>query len=848
MKRKGGGEAGVVVSPLAALLVLLLLLCAEGVEGDTQRVLFIGNSYSFNLPGLYKAVTEATIPGRTVVVDSVLVGGAFLSTHATDSSVTQKLAAGDFDFLVLQEQSIVTTAPHQVEPLFEAARVAGATVVNYETWGRRYAFPGNDRQENVEHLFDYFQNRCINITIAPAGRTFGSIYEEDLQGSGVEPGGDSTSRFYRLYSSDGSHPSGLGLYLVSLSMFFAMNTDYPTGGAVGHVPAGVPVSDAEAVLRHVREQRLLYPPPNMRMQGWWELDRVPGGPPDYWRYHIHFEQQGFKACYSPFNASRQCDQTYNTSYSNGVFTVEGNGTQVVLDAVDPLNTVEWGGAPYKKKYKMLYEKCGEVAVTPAPHTYSPDTPAPPLPSSCEESWNHTHQGDITFLVSDNPPQYQTFFVSEPCSWWYDHYIYENMTDHEARTELAGLSMCAPCGPPACYPYCSSSAPETDGPPTPAPVTGTPISAAPITGTPTALPSSAPVTGTPTAPPTPAPVTGTPISAAPITGTPTALPSAAPVTGTPTSPITGAPTALPSSAPITGTPTAQLTLPPMTGTPTALPSLAPMTTTPTAQPSSAPVTGTPTTQPSPAPITGTPTAQPTLPPMTGTPTSLPSPAPITTTPTAQPSSAPVTGTPTAQPSSAPVTGTPTAQPSPAPITGTPTAQPTSAPITTTPTAQPSSAPVTGTPTALPSPAPITGTPTAQPTPAPITGTPTALPSHAPTTLTPTAQPSAGTPTGGPAVTWTPGNGGPVEEEEEKKKKKGGGKNWTWLIVLGVLGGVALCAGAGFLVVRSRQHAQLEQKLVQDLLSQGDVQELAQCEAGVVEEVNTQRPARGSVVRL
>eukprot|EP00754_Rhynchopus_humris_P003599 Rhum_TRINITY_DN11891_c0_g2::Rhum_TRINITY_DN11891_c0_g2_i1::g.47608::m.47608 len=147
----------------ASLTWACALLCVASVSGQTnQRVLFIGNSYTFgnDLPNLYRQLATSLLPGVAVTVDSDTAGGRRLAQAAQSASVLQKLAAGSFDFLVLQEQSIVGGAPAvgsyapddwkvmrraseaAIRNVFTpAANNAGATVVFFATWGRRKEEP-----------------------------------------------------------------------------------------------------------------------------------------------------------------------------------------------------------------------------------------------------------------------------------------------------------------------------------------------------------------------------------------------------------------------------------------------------------------------------------------------------------------------------------------------------------------------------------------------------------------------------------------------------------------------------------------------------------------------------------
>ena len=71
----------------------------------TKKVLFLGNSYTYvnNLPQIVADV--ATSMGDTLIFDSNTPGGYSLFGHLTDTISLGKIAEGNWDYIVLQEQS-----------------------------------------------------------------------------------------------------------------------------------------------------------------------------------------------------------------------------------------------------------------------------------------------------------------------------------------------------------------------------------------------------------------------------------------------------------------------------------------------------------------------------------------------------------------------------------------------------------------------------------------------------------------------------------------------------------------------------------------------------------------------
>merc|ERR1719323_767274 len=104
--------------PWAALPLLLLLRLAVAGGVATQRVLFVGNSYTFvnDLPHTYQSLAESRLPGLQVTVDSDATGARSLGEASRVGSCRAKVQAGGYDFLVLHDQSCVPGIPDDFFP------------------------------------------------------------------------------------------------------------------------------------------------------------------------------------------------------------------------------------------------------------------------------------------------------------------------------------------------------------------------------------------------------------------------------------------------------------------------------------------------------------------------------------------------------------------------------------------------------------------------------------------------------------------------------------------------------------------------------------------------------------
>ncbi len=219
-----------------AVLILLLSLCAlafrppcGGAVGETRpvRVLFIGNSYTYfnNLPEIFAKLAQA---GGRGAVEAVMAapGGWRLKDHWEKGDARRILGRGRFDFVVLQEQSLLGTALYLdgrprvgSDEFFHAfatrwaaeIRAAGAVPVFYLTWARKIV-PEDQTALNRAYLRAAAESRA---KIAPAGLAWAEVLKRH---PAIE-----------LYYDDGSHPSPAGSYLAACAVYAAIFGRNPRG-------------------------------------------------------------------------------------------------------------------------------------------------------------------------------------------------------------------------------------------------------------------------------------------------------------------------------------------------------------------------------------------------------------------------------------------------------------------------------------------------------------------------------------------------------------------------------------------------------------------------------------------
>ena len=231
---KGGGSGieGVVRS-LLILLGLMVATPALGAEsvvelrkrlsGKEGRILFVGNSYSFEVPGVVARMVRER--GGKVVVEQVTKGGWTLRKHAESEDTLEKIREGKWDVIVLQEQSQMPSFGKKArerdlnpfaKALADEARKAGAQPVFFLTWGRR----DGDQRNHPEDTYGGMQIR-LETGYREAAVSAGSAL--------VVPVGKAWAREMKagrgkgLYAKDGSHPTAEGVRLsakVFVEFFF----------------------------------------------------------------------------------------------------------------------------------------------------------------------------------------------------------------------------------------------------------------------------------------------------------------------------------------------------------------------------------------------------------------------------------------------------------------------------------------------------------------------------------------------------------------------------------------------------------------------------------------------------
>jgi len=193
-------------------------------HANPLRVLFVGNSYSFKIPKVFEKLAKSE--GKKIVVGQVTRGGWTLAKHAASQETLGRISGGNWDVVVLQEQSMLPAFPagqrnQQMNPpakkLVDAVRSSGAIPVFFLTWGRRdgdkinaAVFPNDTYAAMQKRLITGYQAAAQyagGVHIIPVGKVWSA-----LRRVGKDKG---------LYAADGSHPASRGNYLGACVFYVA---------------------------------------------------------------------------------------------------------------------------------------------------------------------------------------------------------------------------------------------------------------------------------------------------------------------------------------------------------------------------------------------------------------------------------------------------------------------------------------------------------------------------------------------------------------------------------------------------------------------------------------------------
>ena len=199
----------------------------DGPPGDT-RVLFVGNSYTHanNLPQVFSEL--ASSGGYNASAALLARGGWTLLNHLTGDVTRETIQPGAWDYVVLQEQSVIPSIPTLRSWLMypvarrQAAQIekAGAQTVLFMTWGHHdNSSPSGQAdylgmQAQIETGYLTIADE-LGLPVAPVGIAWQEALSRDPQ--------------FDPWRADGSHPNHQGTYLAACVFYAVIFQKSPEG-------------------------------------------------------------------------------------------------------------------------------------------------------------------------------------------------------------------------------------------------------------------------------------------------------------------------------------------------------------------------------------------------------------------------------------------------------------------------------------------------------------------------------------------------------------------------------------------------------------------------------------------
>lgn len=240
----------------------IFILCSVTLFGQqTKRVLFLGNSYTHanNLPQLLADIANST--GKTLIFDMNAPGGYYLGQHLTNSTSLAKIASGNWDNVVLQDQSMALAYPStymngisysvKLDSIIKAHNPCAQTVF-YSTWGRKsgdtYLCTPPECTVDTWITRTYYE---MDSAITSHYKVFADSVKASMTPAGA------AWRYIRqnypsieLFQSDESHPSLAGSYAVACCFYTTLFRSDPTSITFN---SGLSVSDATNIKYAVKQ-------------------------------------------------------------------------------------------------------------------------------------------------------------------------------------------------------------------------------------------------------------------------------------------------------------------------------------------------------------------------------------------------------------------------------------------------------------------------------------------------------------------------------------------------------------------------------------------------------------------
>lgn len=201
------------------------------------RVLFVGNSYTSanNLPNMLVALAASAKPPVRIQAGRFMKGGYTFGRHAKDGACRKMISDGQWDVVVLQEQSQMPFVRPKLmhadaRKLHAEVQKAGAKTVFFMTWARAH------QGEMIEKIAKAYNGIVAELgaMAAPVGRAWQKALAENPK--------------LKLHAADKSHPNAHGTYLAAC-VFYATFTGRDPRGLAGGAPKSITAADRRFLQR-----------------------------------------------------------------------------------------------------------------------------------------------------------------------------------------------------------------------------------------------------------------------------------------------------------------------------------------------------------------------------------------------------------------------------------------------------------------------------------------------------------------------------------------------------------------------------------------------------------------------
>jgi Secretion system C-terminal sorting domain/Domain of unknown function (DUF4886) len=212
---------------LLGIITALFMLVSSFVHGQTTKVLFLGNSftYTYDIPSLFEGM--ASNAGESILVDEYTQAGIAVyddqvQGHINDASAQAKISSEQWDYVVVQDNMggwvydyILGTPGNANVTLYNQIKANNqcTRIIYFSAWGPEGGVPGlgysgestvscNNR---IYSNWTSFNDQASNEIVSPVGKSWNQSLS-DL------PSVD-------LFYSDNVHPSLEGSYLAALTIY-----------------------------------------------------------------------------------------------------------------------------------------------------------------------------------------------------------------------------------------------------------------------------------------------------------------------------------------------------------------------------------------------------------------------------------------------------------------------------------------------------------------------------------------------------------------------------------------------------------------------------------------------------